>query len=199
MKGTALNASNNAPLRGSKRTTLEGGIRVPFFVKWPAKLSAGQVYDKPVVQLDFLPTALAAGGVSVSPEWELDGIDLIPYFTGANDEAAPHDTLCWRFGQQMAIRQGDWKLVRYDPVMDGGKGKATEARLYDLAADIGESHDLIHDQPEKARELQAAWDQWNESNVPPLWPHVLGKAKRPAKAARPKYRPPVRAALSPKN
>ena len=99
----------------------------------------------------------------------------------------------------MAIRQGDWKLVRYDPVVDGGKGKATEARLYNLAADIGEAHDLIDDEPEKAKELQAAWDQWNESNVPPLWPHVLGKGKQPAKAARPKYRPPARAALSPKN
>ena len=101
--------------------------------------------------------------------------------------------------QQFTNAMAKLATVEWTVVMDGGKGKATEARLYDLAADLGESHDLIHDQPEKAKELQAAWDQWYESNVPPLWPHVLGKAKRPAKAARPKYRPPVRAALSPEN
>ena len=81
-------------------------------------------------------------------------------------DSSPHDALYWRFGQQMAIRQGDWKLVRYDPVVDGEKGRATDAKLYNLANDIGESHDLIDEEPEKAKALQAAWDKWNESNVP---------------------------------
>src|SRR6185295_10617192 len=118
----------------------------------------GRVYDKPVIQLDFLPTALAAAGVDLPSEARAEGVDLLPFLTGKND-SQPHSTLYWRFGEQMAIRQGDWKLVRYDPVMDGMKGKATKAKLYNLAKDIGESKDLIEAEPDKAKALQAAWDE----------------------------------------
>lgn len=192
MRGVTINGANNAPLRGSKRTTLEGGIRVPFLVKWPGRLPAGQVYDEPVIQLDIVPTALAAAAIEADPSWQLDGVDLAPYFTG-NDSAAPHDALYWRLGKQMAIRQGEWKLVRYDPAVDrhdpdvdasGGEGgAATEARLYNLARDIGEQHDLAADEPERAAALQEAWDNWNESNAAPLW-GAPEKAKPRRKTAR---------------
>jgi arylsulfatase A-like enzyme len=182
MPGTATNASRNDPLRGSKRTTLEGGIRVPFFVKWPGHVPAGKVYDRPVIQLDILPTALAAADVRLPANARADGVDLLPYLSGKNEDQ-PHPVLYWRFGEQMAIRQGDWKLVRYDPVVDGMKGRATKARLYNLANDIGESKDLIEAEPQKAKALQAAWDEWNQSNLPPLWGGA-GKAKK--KAARPR-------------
>jgi arylsulfatase A-like enzyme len=168
MPGTSGNASNNAPLRGSKRTTLEGGIRVPFFVSWPGRLPAGKVYEQPVIQIDILPTALAAAGLESSDDDNVDGVNLMPHLSGENS-SAPHDALYWRFGEQMAIRQGDWKLVRYDPRVDGMGGRATESKLYNLGADIGEASDLIQEEPEKAAALQAAWDEWNESNVPALW------------------------------
>lgn len=168
MQGTSTNSSCNDPLRGSKRTTLEGGIRVPFFVRWPGKLPAGKVYDKPVIQLDILPTALAAAEVTVPVEAKLDGVDLLPYFNGKKNDG-PHDTLYWRFGPQMAIRHGDWKLVRYDPAADGATGRVTDAKLYNLKDDIGETRDLIQAQPQKVKELQATWDKWNELNVPALW------------------------------
>ncbi len=128
MPGTTINGSRNTPLRGSKRTTLEGGIRVPFVASWKGQLPAGKTYDQPVIQLDILPTALAAAGVEVKSEWKLDGVNLLPYLEGKNT-AAPHDILYWRFGQQMAIRKGDWKLVRYDPAADGeGKGQGRAPR-----------------------------------------------------------------------
>lgn len=168
MPTTASNASSNAPLRGSKRTTLEGGVRVPFLVMWPGRVPAGKVYDKPVIQLDILPTALAAADVKPLADAQLDGVDLLPYLNDKNNDN-PHSALYWRFGGQMAIRQGDWKLVRYDPVVDGMKGTATDAKLYNLASDIGESKNLIESEPDKAKALQAAWDEWNKSNVPPLW------------------------------
>ncbi len=133
MPGTTVNASRNDPLRGSKRTTLEGGIRVPFFVKWPGHVPAGRVYERPVIQLDILPTAMAAAGAKLPGDAHADGVDLRPYFDGTNKDE-PHQTLYWRFGDQMAIRRGDWKLVRYDPVMDGMKGTATPPKLYNLAA-----------------------------------------------------------------
>src|SRR5204863_4875933 len=119
MRGTTINGSVNTPLRGSKRTTLEGGVRVPFVVRWPGRLPAGTTYHPPMIQLDILPTALAAAGVDVKPDWHLDGINLLPHLTGQKSEV-PHDTLYWRFGQQMAIRRGDWKLVKYDTAADGG-------------------------------------------------------------------------------
>lgn len=168
MVGTTVNASSNDPLRGSKRTTLEGGIRVPFFIKWPARLTGGKVYEMPIIQLDILPTVLAAAGVKADADAKLDGVDLLPYLTGAKTDR-PHETLFWRFGQQMAIRQGDWKLVRYDLNADGKKGGVSMAKLYNLAADIGEKNDQAAQQADKVSELQAAWDRWNKGNVPPLW------------------------------
>lgn len=168
MQGTTINGSRNTPLRGSKRTTLEGGIRVPFVVSWKGRLPSGQDYDKPVIQLDILPTALTAAGVAVQPEWKLDGVNLLPYLTG-KDAGTPHDVLYWRFGEQMAIRQGDWKLVRYDPVADGERGKATPAKLYNLARDIGEAHDLSATEPEKRKQLESTWQKWNATLARPLW------------------------------
>jgi len=70
---------------------------------------------------------------------------------------------------QMAIRRGNWKLVRYDAKADGGQG-ITAGRLYNLVDDIGEKVDLAAKQPKKAQELQTAWDGWNKDNVAPLWP-----------------------------
>jgi arylsulfatase A-like enzyme len=168
MVGTTINGSVNTPLRGSKRTTLEGGVRVPFFVAWPGRLPAGRTLDHPAIQLDLAPTALSAAGVSVKPEWNMEGVNLLPYLSGQNT-GRPHEVLYWRFGQQMAVRQGDYKLVRYDAIADGGKGGVTGPRLYNLAADIGEATDLTAKEPEKAKELQALWDAWNSKNVPPLW------------------------------
>jgi arylsulfatase A-like enzyme len=168
MKGTTINASVNDPLRGSKRTTLEGGIRVPFVLSWPGKLPAGKTYDNPVIQLDLCTTALRAAGVEGKPEWMLDGVNLVPFVTG-KDTGKPHETLYWRFGQQMAIRHGDWKLVRYDTAADGGKAGTSPFKLYNLKDDIGEKTDLAAKEPDKVKELQALWKKWDAELAAPLW------------------------------
>lgn len=171
MPGVTVNGSRNEPLRGSKRTTLEGGIRVPFVVSWPGRVKPG-VFQQPAIQLDLHVTALAAAGVEVKPEWNLDGVNLLPFVSGEKP-GAPHDALYWRFGQQMAIRAGDYKLVRYDSNADtrtGGRNQpVTAAKLYNLAHDIGETKDLAAAQPDKLKELQSKWDAWNATLVPPLW------------------------------
>jgi arylsulfatase A-like enzyme len=167
MKGTTTNASSNAPLRGSKRTTLEGGVRVPFVMSWPGRIKPG-TFDQPVIQLDVHATALAVAGVESKPEWKVDGVNLLP-FVNRETSAAPHDALFWRFGEQMAVRSGDWKLVRYDGNADtnsGARQPVTEARLYNLARDIHEDNDLAASMPEKVRELQSQWEEWNKLNVP---------------------------------
>jgi arylsulfatase A-like enzyme len=169
MKGTTVNASHNDPLRGSKRTTLEGGIRVPFFVSWPGRIPAGRVIDAPVIQIDLLPTIVTAAGGRVKPEWKLDGVNLWPLLSGERTEKfVPHEALFWRFGQQMAVRKGDWKLVKYDLAAEGGTGTSA-AKLYNLKDDIGETNDLAAKHPDKVKELRTEWDKWNKDNVPPLW------------------------------
>lgn len=171
MPGVTINGSSNLPLRGSKRTTLEGGIRVPFVVSWKGHVAPG-VCDHPVIQLDATATALAAAGVEVKPEWKLDGVDLLPLLTGRSD-SAPHDSLFWRFGKQMAVRSGNYKLVRYDSNADtltGAPGQpVTAPKLYRLDQDVAETNDLASAEPAKVAELQRKWDEWNRSNVPPGW------------------------------
>ncbi len=168
MPGVSVNGSVNAPLRGSKRTTLEGGIRVPFVVSWPGQVKPG-VYAQPAIQLDLTYTALVAAGAAPKPEWKLDGVDLLPFLRGAKS-GAPHDTLYWRFGDQMAIRVGDYKLVRYDLNVEtrtGGKQPASDVKLYHLGNDLGEKKNLFAAQPAKAKELQAKWDTWNATLMKP--------------------------------
>src|ERR1043166_3192828 len=107
---TPMTTSGNGPLRGFKPQTWEGGIRVPWIVRWKGQLPAGKVDDRPVIQLDVLPTALAAAGATPKPDWKLDGVNLLPYLT--EKSSPPHPALYWRFGQQIALRMGDWKLVK---------------------------------------------------------------------------------------
>jgi arylsulfatase A-like enzyme len=167
----APNGSSNGPLRGSKGDTWEGGIRVPFLVRWKGQLPAGKVYDHPVIQLDIHPTALAAAGVAVKPEWQLDGVDLLPFLRGKN-AAPPHAALYWRFGEQMAIRSGDWKLVRPDLATDAPFGNiAPRPMLFNLARDVGETTDLAAKHPEKVKELQGRWQKWNAGLTAPAWKH----------------------------
>lgn len=157
---TQSTTSQNGGLRGFKMTTFEGGPRVPFLMQWKGKLPAGQTYDFPVQNLDVLPTVVTAAGGSVSDNWKLDGVDLMPYLTGVK-KGRPHETLYWRFGDQWAVRHGDMKLV----VSKGGSGSS---ELYDLAQDRNETTDLKNAQPEKAKELQKLYDAWSAEQAEPI-------------------------------
>jgi len=155
---TGTTTSRNDPLSGGKGQVLEGGIRVPFMVQWKGHLPAGKIDGRPIIALDILPTALAAAGKPVADAEQLDGINLLPYWTGEKQEA-PHEALFWRYGQKRAVRMGDWKLT------DQGDG----AKLFHLAKDSGEKHDLSKQQPGKLKELEAAYAQWNGRNISASW------------------------------
>jgi arylsulfatase A-like enzyme len=184
--GPPVNGSSNGPLHGYKATTWEGGVRVPFLVSWPGKLPEGKKYDHPVIQLDILPTALAAAGVD-AVDAKLDGVDLGPFLTGKN-AAPPHDALFWRFGAQWAIRSGDWKLVKAAERRANNRNEfenpnpATQdgAKLFNLASDLGETRDLSAENPQKVAELSAKWKEWNKDLVPPAWtpPRAAAGAKK---------------------
>ena len=172
MPTTTVNGSSNSPLRGSKRQTWEGGIRVAFAMSWKGHLQAGRVDHRPIIQLDVLPTALAAAGVAAKAA-ELDGVNLLPFLTGPA-KGAPHDALYWRLGGMMAIRSGDWKLVktRDGPLVDVDPSvlrDLSEAGLYNLAEDIGETRNRAAERPEKVKELSDLWQRWNRQLSRPLW------------------------------
>lgn len=177
---TPSTTSQNGSLRGFKAQTWEGGVRVPFMMQWKGRIPAGKVDDRPVIQLDIHPTALAAAGVNTDPAWKLDGVNLLPFATGEN-KAAPHETLYWRFGKQIALRQGDWKVVKANE-MEGdalSKPGAEGAALYNLKDDIGEKNNLAATQPEKLKSLTDAWNTWNSTLTEPKWGQVnkAGKGK----------------------
>ena len=150
----SVNGSLNTPLRGEKTTLWEGGVRVPFLAKWPARLPAGALYHAPVIQLDIFRTALTAAGGSVPSDRVIDSVDLMPFLDGTA-ATVPHENLYWRFGTPSAIRKGAWKLK-------GGE-------LYNLATDIGETTNVAAANPAVVSSLQADLNAWKSELVPPLW------------------------------
>ena len=175
---TAQTTSGNGPLRGFKAQTWEGGIRIPYLIQWKGHLPAGKVDDRPVIQLDIHPTALAAAGIDVKPDWKLDGVNLLPFVSGTRPEP-PHPALYWRFGRQLAIRMGDWKLVKGPG--PGDQATLDGAELYNVTKDIGETTNLAGTEPDKAKELAAAWSAWNRELIDPLWrPNARAAGKRAA-------------------
>jgi arylsulfatase A-like enzyme len=176
---TKQTTSGNGPLRGFKATTLEGGTRVPFCMQWKGKIKPGTTYENPIQNLDILPTAVVAAGGKIDPAWKLDGVDLMPYLTGANS-GKPHEVLYWRFGPQWAIRKGDYKLVASN--IDG----VNKVLLYNLKEDMGETKDLAEAMPDKVKELKADWDRWSAEQEKPRW--VPAKKKKKDKKDDDEYR-----------
>jgi arylsulfatase A-like enzyme len=181
---TGQTTSGNGPLRGFKAQTWEGGIRVPWMMQWKGHINGGQVDDRPVIQLDILPTALAAAAVAARPEWKIDGVNLLPYLRGEKS-GLPHEALYWRFGQQIALRLGDWKLVKapgggVGPGGRGGRASTAEAQLYNLKRDLGEKANLADKEPAKLKELAAMWENWNRELVDPAWGPRAGAAGKKA-------------------
>ncbi|MBI5706127.1 MAG: sulfatase [Armatimonadetes bacterium] len=164
---TPQTTSSNGPLRGFKGQTWEGGIRVPMLVRWKEKLPAGKEFREPVIALDIVPTVLGAAGKPISADEKLDGVNLLPFLTGG-DKGAPHDLLYWRFGQQYALREGDWKLVT---------AQGTTDALFDLAKDIAEKNNLAADEPTRVRAMKAKWEAWSKTLMAPKWGRNSGKVE----------------------
>ncbi|MCG8578910.1 MAG: sulfatase-like hydrolase/transferase, partial [Bacteroidales bacterium] len=132
------NSSDNSPLSGTKANHLEGGIRVPFIIKWAGVIKPNGVYKYPISTLDILPTCVNAAGRKSEGIVALDGVDLIPFLLARNKNR-PHHTLYWKKENRAAIRDGDWKLLRFPD---------RPAELYDLSKDISEVNNQAAEQPE---------------------------------------------------
>lgn len=145
------------PVSGGKLSYLEGGVRVPYLMRWPARIGPGKVHGAPVSSLDLFPTFAAAAGVGLLPDRAYDGIDLIGQLSAPNAGRAP---LYWRSQPMAAVRDGQWKYVRE---LDGAEN------LYDLASDPRELRNLATAQPSVLAQLRQAHRQWESDKAAPLW------------------------------
>lgn len=152
----------NKPFRGWKITNFEGGIHVPYFIRWPARIPAGKTYDEPVHHFDIYATAADAAGAPI--DHQIDGVSLIPYAVNGEELAKPHDTLFWRAGDYRTVRHHNWKLA-VDPLI----GKTW---LFNLAVDPGERTNLVDQEPAVVDQMMALLAQHNSEMVPPLWDSV---------------------------
>ncbi|TWU28653.1 sulfatase [Bythopirellula polymerisocia] len=153
-------ATSNLPLRGGKGRQWEGGIRVPYYIVWPEKITSGLTCDVPVTGTDFYPTLLELTGLECQADQHLDGVSLVPLLSGRSIEDR---NLYWHYphyGNQggepsSIVISGDWKLIHY---YEDGRDE-----LYNLAQDIGEQSNALTNHLDKARELKVDLDRWLEN------------------------------------
>lgn len=150
----------NEPFRGWKQTLFEGGIHVPYYAKWPARIPPGSAFDAPVHHFDLFATAAAAGGAPLPTDRTIDGVNLLPYVTG-EAEGVPHRALFWRSGASRTALVDGWKLNVSDP-----PGRSW---LFDLGSDPTEQRDLADDRPRKLAELHAALAAHDATQAEPAW------------------------------
>ncbi len=159
-RGSFFSVGVTGGLRGRKRNLFEGGVRVPFFVRWPGQVPAGKVDDSTVVTaLDLLPTVCAAAGVALPPDLALDGENMLGAFRGTPRARTRPIFWEWRGGggvpdgwPRLAVREGRWKLVL--------GANATRGELYDLVADRAEQQDVAATQPELVARLRREALAW---------------------------------------
>lgn len=155
--GATTNFSDNGVYRGMKGSKWEGGVRVPFAVRWPGVIEPGTSYDEPIISLDLAATMVMAGGGDVDES--LDGVDLKAFLTGANTDQ-PHEMLFWRRGPAAAVRWMDWKLIRVT---------GSEMMLFNLARDVGETTNVAADHSVVVDRLVDALAEWERDHAEPLW------------------------------
>lgn len=154
-------ATDNAPLRGGKCTHFDGGLRVPFFIKYPGAVSGGKIYTNAVSSLDVFSTIAAISRAPLPADRPYDGINLLPFLRDSS--RIPHQVFYWRNGYSKAIRKGDWKLYI--------NNKNDRIFLFNIAHDEEEKHDKSAEMPQKVKELTRELRLWEkEKTIKPAWP-----------------------------
>ena len=166
--GQTKTGANNGKLKGRKGTLWEGGVRVPWAMRWPAKIKTGTIINDPVIALDILPTIIDAAGQNINPDWKLDGRSFLPLIT-TQQQALPSRPLFWRqHGSKgnIAIREGHWKLIH------NRADKESSPELYNLASDVGEQQNIADKHPDITKEMINKLKVWESQLKEPLWGKV---------------------------
>jgi len=149
--------SDNWPLVGGKMDLMEGGIRVPYVVRWPGQTPAGKTTDQLAITMDWVPTFFEAAGTRAHPDYPSDGVSLLPVL--ANPDAVSDRALFWRMkhNDQRAMRTGRWKYLAV----------GEHEYLFDVVTDERERANLARRHPERLAEMRAAWQRW-DATMPPI-------------------------------
>jgi arylsulfatase A-like enzyme len=166
--GMGGGVSENAPLSGGKGGLKEGGIRVPFILRWPGQIPAGRIYAQPIISLDIFPSVVAAAGRRMPQDREIDGVNLLPYLKGERPDS-PHEYLFFRHVQSYAVRRGNEKL--FIPKV------GAPPELYDLETDVAEKKNLAAARPEVVEELKKALEKWESRMVPSQSERLIQKSR----------------------
>lgn len=159
----------NDPYRGWKISLFEGGIRVPFLARWPAKIEPGIRFDSPVHHFDMYATAAAAGGAQTPDDRVIDGVDLVAQLSATDpDSTPPHKYLFFRSGAAQAVRDARWKLMVSAP-----PGGVRQEWLFDLHSNAPEQENLLPKHPVIAARLRTALANHNAEQMEPLWPWTM--------------------------
>jgi uncharacterized sulfatase len=158
----------NQPFRGWKISFFEGGIHVPYFAKWPARIAAGTSFDAPVHGFDIYATAAAAAGVPLPTDREIDGVDLVPFVRGERT-GAPHRELFWRSGHYQVVWIDGWKLQ----VNERPPGRVW---LFDLQNDPTERINLAAREPERVAQMRRALAAHDAEQMESAWPSLVEAA-----------------------
>lgn len=147
--------SKTWPFTGQKTELLEGGIRVPTLLRWPARIRP-QVSEQVTATMDWLPTLLAAAGIAPDAAYQPDGDNLLPVLQG--DKPAYERQIYWRYKsqQQRAARDGNWKYLKIND----------NEFLFDVVVDTLERANLKHKHPDVFERLRAQWEAWNAQFLP---------------------------------
>ena len=159
-------ATSNLPLRAGKGFVYEGGIRVPFIVRWPGVAEPGSTSEVPATTLDIAATLLDAGGCGLPAGHLLDGESLRPVLAGSG--ARPSRDLVWHYPHYSnqgsrpaaALVAGDGPTPGTEKIVEHFEDGRVE--LFDLARDPGERHNLAAERPERAKELHGRLIAWRE-------------------------------------
>ena len=153
----------NKPFRGWKITFFEGGIHVPYMMRWPAKIAPGKTFEDPIHHFDIYATAANAAGAPIPTDRTMDGVDLIPFING-EAEGVPHETLFWTQDNYRVVLHQGWKMQRNGP-------NDEFLWLFNLNDDPTEQVNLASERPDKIEELDAILTAHLAEQVQPRWPH----------------------------
>lgn len=156
--------ANHAIQRGKKRDAWEGGHRMPFLARWPAKVAPDSVSEQTICLTDLMATAAEIAGAPLPEDAAEDSVSFLPALLGPDAGPLREATVHHSVDGTFAIRQGRWKFIdgpgpgsdQWDGPVEG----APETQLYDLVADRHEDRNLVDEHPERARDLKALLEQY---------------------------------------
>jgi arylsulfatase A-like enzyme len=157
-------ATDNGPFKGGKLTMFEGGVNVPFIMKWKGHIPEGLVYENPVSSMDIFMTSAKVAECPLPEDRIYDGIDLLPYLKNEKKEI-PHAVFYWKADHIEAMRKGNWKFLL------STRDKWIE--LYNISKDKYEHYDLNDVHPDTLKLLRNEFDSWKKNLKEPLWPRLM--------------------------